>query len=160
MVGDRAVGKSNILLRYMNNKFDQNTQATLGVEFSSKYIRTADGNSVIRAQLWDTVGDERFKSVSNVYLRGAVGALLCFDVTNSLSFANLKGWLEQLRNVANQDIVILCVGNKTDLVDKRAVSKSEGEEFAMNNDIGYLETSALNGTNIDAAFLTIINRKF
>lgn len=94
MVGDRAVGKSNILNRYMNNKFDENSQATLGVEFSSKYIRTADEQSVIRAQLWDTVGDERFKSVSNVYLRGAVGALLCFDVTSPLSFSNLKGWLE------------------------------------------------------------------
>ena len=94
MVGDRAVGKSNILLRYMDNKFDEHSQATLGVEFSSKFIKTADGKSVIRAQLWDTVGDERFKSVSNIYLRGAVGALLCYDVTNPMSFNNLKGWLE------------------------------------------------------------------
>jgi small GTP-binding protein len=97
------------------------------VEFSSKYIRTADGNSVIRAQLWDTVGDERFKSVSNIYLKGAVGALICYDVTNPQSFSNLKDWLDQLRNVANEDIVIMCVGNKTDLVDQRKVTKSDGE---------------------------------
>lgn len=119
MVGDSGVGKSNILNRYMNNKFDDGMTATIGVEFSSKYIRTADDKATVRVQLWDTVGDERFKSVSNIYMRNAVGALLCYDVTSTKSFASLKAWIEKLRSVADTDIVVLCVGNKTDLTDLR-----------------------------------------
>jgi small GTP-binding protein len=101
----------------MNNKFDDGMTATIGVEFSSKYIRTADDKATVRVQLWDTVGDERFKSVSNIYMRNAVGALLCYDVTSTKSFASLKTWIEKLRSVADTDIVVLCVGNKTDLTD-------------------------------------------
>ena len=117
MVGDSGVGKSNILNRYMNNKFDELSTATIGVEFSSKYIRTADGKATVRVQLWDTVGDERFKSVSNIYMRGAVGALLCYDVTNPKSFSSLQSWLDKLRSVADTDLVVLSVGNKIDLTD-------------------------------------------
>ena len=121
MCGDSGVGKSNMLLRYMNDKFDETTATTLGVEFSSKYIKMNEDETV-RAQLWDTVGDERFRTVSNIYLKGAVGALLVYDITSRKSFNDLKEWLGKLNEVGQQDIVILMVGNKTDLEEDRVVS--------------------------------------
>ena len=121
MVGDSGVGKTNILLRYMNNDYDPTSKTTLGVEFSSKYL-TMDDGAKIRAQLWDTAGEERFKTVANIYLKGAVGALLTYDVTSKESFESVQGWLDKLTECTNEGLVTLLVGNKIDLADQREVT--------------------------------------
>ena len=92
MVGNSGVGKTNILLRYVSDESDSHSKATLGVEFSFKFLGMKDG-SVVRAQLWDTAGEERFKSVANIYLKGSVGALLVYDVCDRNSFDGLSSWL-------------------------------------------------------------------
>ena len=121
MVGDSGVGKTNILLRYMSNDYDSNSKTTLGVEFSSKYL-TMDDGAKIRAQLWDTAGEERFKTVANIYLKGAVGALLTYSVTSKESFESVQGWLDKLIECTNEGLVVLLVGNKIDLADQREVT--------------------------------------
>ena len=129
LIGDSNVGKSNVLLRYVSNDFQQESRTTIGVLFQSKFIKTPDG-LVVRAQIWDTAGEERYKSVSKVYYRGAVGALLIYDITSRRSFENCQEWLNRLKDNSLEDIIIMLVGNKTDLQDKREVSTAEGQEFA------------------------------
>ena len=114
---------------------------------------------MIRAQIWDTAGEERYKSVSKVYYRSAVGALLLYDITSRKSFDNALDWLTRLKDNTQQDIVILLVGNKSDLVDQRVVSTQEGANFAQKHQLAFLETSALDSNNVELAFTTIINRK-
>ena len=125
MVGDSGVGKTNILLRYINDDHDKDSTTTLGVEFSSKILEMEDG-STVKAQLWDTAGEERFRTVANIYLRGAVGALLTYDVTDRTSFDSLQGWLDKLIENSPEGLIILLLGNKIDLVDSRKVSSQEG----------------------------------
>ena len=129
MIGDSSVGKSNLLSRYVSNDFQKESRTTIGVLFQSKFVKTDDG-LVIRAQIWDTAGEERYKSVSKVYYRAAVGALLVYDITSRSSFDNALDWLTRLKENAQEDIVILLIGNKTDLVDKREVTTQEGAAFA------------------------------
>ena len=143
----------------MSNEFQLESRTTIGVLFQSKFVKMADG-MIIRAQIWDTAGEERYKSVSKVYYRAAVGALLVYDITNRNSFENAQDWLARLKENSQEDIVILLVGNKTDLVDKRVVTTQEGAAFAQNNELAFLETSALDSNNVDLAFTTIINCKF
>ena len=158
LIGDSSVGKSNILLRYVSNDFQKESRTTIGVLFQSKFITTADG-LIVRAQIWDTAGEERYKSVSKVYYRGAVGALLIYDITNRRSFENCAEWLNRLKENSLEDIIIMLVGNKTDLVENREVSLAEGEEFAQKNELAFMETSALDGNNVATAFDTTINSK-
>ena len=160
MVGDAGVGKTNILLRYMSNEYEKHSKATLGVEFSSKYLKMED-DSTVRAQLWDTAGDERhYAPVANLYLKGAVGALLVYDITSRASFENIQAWLNRLLNDGREGIVVMLVGNKIDLSAERQVTSAEGQQFAMENDLAFMEVSALAGKNIELAFKTIITRKY
>ena len=159
LIGDPGVGKSNLLLRYVSNDFAHQSKTTIGVEFSSKMITTED-DLTIKAQIWDTAGEEKFKAVSKVYYRNAVGALLIYDITSRPSFENVEGWLEKLRENAASDLVVLLVGNKTDLEDQREVSTQEGTQLAQKHELAFLETSALDANNVDMAFSTIINCKY
>ena len=129
MIGDSGVGKSNLLNRYTKNEFSLETKATIGVEFATKSITTKDGRAV-KAQIWDTAGQERYRAITSAYYRGAVGALLVYDVTNYQSFKALEHWLKEIRDHAEKNIVILMVGNKTDLKHKRDVKKEEAAEYA------------------------------
>jgi Ras-related protein Rab-11A len=156
MIGDSGVGKSNLLNRYTKNEFSLETKATIGVEFATKSITTKDGKAV-KAQIWDTAGQERYRAITSAYYRGAVGALLVYDVTNYESFKNLEHWLNEIRDHAEKNIVILMVGNKTDLKHKRDVKKEEAAEYANQHRMAYIETSALDSTNVDVAYDRIIN---
>ena len=128
LVGDSGVGKSNILLRYTNNEFILESKATVGIEFASKKINV--GNSSIKAQIWDTAGQERFKSLTNLYYKGATGAIVVYDITRESSFENVDKWITELKNIADPDISILLVGNKSDLNDLRVVKIDQGEQKA------------------------------
>lgn len=129
MIGDSGVGKSNLLMRYTKGEFNIESKTTIGVEFATKSIRTQD-KKVIKAQIWDTAGLERYRAITNAYYRGAVGALLVYDVTSLSSFQHVSNWLKELKQYADSNIVILLVGNKTDLKDKREVRKEEAAQYA------------------------------
>eukprot|EP01132_Coremiostelium_polycephalum_P008646 gene8646-10643_t len=151
IIGDSAVGKSNLLNRFTRNEFTEKTKATIGVDFGTKSIEI-DGK-VVTAQCWDTAGQERFRAVTSGYYRGAVGAMIVYDITSKvISFKNVTRWLNELREMAEPDILIMMVGNKSDLELSREVPTKEAQAFAESNKISFLETSALNSNNVNQAF--------
>lgn len=111
---------------------------------------------MIKAQIWDTAGQERYRAITSAYYRGAVGCLLIFDITKRQSFENLTRWLRELRDHADSNIVIMVVGNKSDLRHLRSVTEDQGRQLAEDEGLVFLETSALEATNIHKAFNTII----
>jgi len=123
LVGDSGVGKSNILTRYLDNTFTEESKATVGVEFGAKKLEI--NNSKIKAQIWDTAGQERYRSITNAYYKGAKGALLVYDVTATSSFSSIDRWISELKSLGDPDMCILIVGNKIDLGDKRLISADE-----------------------------------
>jgi len=151
IIGDAGTGKSCILHSFIENKFKNNSTHTIGVEFGSKVVNI--GNKVVKLQIWDTAGQERFRSVTRSYYRGAAGALLCYDVTNRESFNSLPTWLSDARTLASPEIVTILVGNKIDLEKDREVTYLEASRFAQENDLMFLETSALTGEGVEEVFL-------
>ncbi|CAK82965.1 unnamed protein product (macronuclear) [Paramecium tetraurelia] len=158
LIGDSGVGKTNILKRFINNDFQLESKPTIGVEFATKTLQQS-GKSV-KCQIWDTAGQERYRAITNAYYRGAVGAFICYDVTREPTFKNTEKWLAELKEHADGNIVIIMIGNKTDAVDQRAVRTDEASNFCEQQKIGFIETSALDGTNIDVAFNKIVANIF
>jgi len=155
LIGDAGVGKSNLLSRFTRNEFNLESKSTIGVEFATRSIQT-DGKT-IKAQIWDTAGQERYRAITSAYYRGAVGALLVYDISKSPTFQNVERWLKELKDHAESNIVIMLVGNKCDLKHLRQVSTDEGSSFSAANGISFIETSALDATNVDAAFRSILS---
>ena len=152
------VGKTNIVSRYIKNEFNKDSMSTIGVEFGSKEL-VIEGHNV-KVQIWDTAGQEKYKSITNAYYKGAKGAFVVYDITNKNSFDNADNWLNNLRASADKKCSIILIGNKRDLEDKREVSIEQGEEKAKNSEIAFMETSALSGDNIDKAFEMMINEAY
>eukprot|EP01103_Thecamoeba_quadrilineata_P018581 TRINITY_DN7122_c0_g1_i1.p1 TRINITY_DN7122_c0_g1~~TRINITY_DN7122_c0_g1_i1.p1 ORF type:complete len:205 (+),score=25.84 TRINITY_DN7122_c0_g1_i1:18-632(+) len=150
IVGDTAVGKSCLLLQFTDNRFQAVYDLTIGVEFGSKTV-TIEQNQV-KLQIWDTAGQEKFRSITRSYYRGASGCLLVYDITRRETFEHLGTWLDDCRKFSNQNIVIMLIGNKVDEESKRAVSKEEGEEFAKRYNLTFIETSAKTNQNVEQAF--------
>uniref|UniRef100_A0A7S4KVV1 Ras-related protein Rab-11A n=1 Tax=Paramoeba aestuarina TaxID=180227 RepID=A0A7S4KVV1_9EUKA len=154
LIGDSGVGKSNLLSRFTRNEFSLETKSTIGVEFATRSIQV-DGKT-IKAQIWDTAGQERYRAITSAYYRGAVGALLCYDIAKSVTYKNVERWLTELRENAAENIVIMLVGNKSDLKHLREVPTDEAREFVEKNGLTFIETSALDSSNVDTAFQNII----
>uniref|UniRef100_A0A8C5MF43 small monomeric GTPase n=1 Tax=Leptobrachium leishanense TaxID=445787 RepID=A0A8C5MF43_9ANUR len=154
LIGDSGVGKSNLLSRFTRNEFNLESKSTIGVEFATRSIQV-DGKTV-KAQIWDTAGQERYRAITSAYYRGAVGALLVYDIAKHLTYENVERWLKELRDHADNNIVIMLVGNKSDLRHLRAVPTDEARAFAEKNGLSFIETSALDSTNVEAAFQTIL----
>ncbi|KAI8060464.1 GTP-binding protein [Gongronella butleri] len=156
LIGDSGVGKSNLLSRFTTNEFNLESKSTIGVEFATKNIEI--DNHTIKAQIWDTSGQERYRAITGAYYRGAVGALLVYDITRQTSFQNVTHWLKELREHADPNIVIMLVGNKVDLSEtNRAVTTEEGGALAEQEGFLFMETSALDATNVENAFATVFN---
>jgi len=155
IIGDSSVGKSNLLVRFTRNEFNEKSKATIGVDFGTKSVEI--NGKVVTAQCWDTAGQERFRAVTSGYYRGAVGAMIVYDVTSKVTFKNVTRWLNELREMADPDILIMMVGNKCDLEQQREVATQEAASFAEANKISFLETSALNGQNVTQAFETLLS---
>ena len=155
LIGDSGVGKTNILTRYVNDEFSFSTQSTVGVEFSGKIIKK-DGKT-IKLQIWDTAGEERYKSITSAYYKGSKGALVVYDISKRTTFENVNKWIDELKLKGNEDIIIMLVGNKSDLEDKREVQIEEVENKSKLYKIAFCETSAMNGKNIEQAFDSLIN---
>ena len=153
IVGDSHVGKSNILLRFSKNTFDQGHQATLGIEFANKHL--IYNNTDYLVQIWDTAGQERFKNIIASYYRGAHGILLIYDVTDKDSFKNLSNWIIEIEKNSSKQVLKVLIGNKTDLEDKRVVTYNQGKEFADTYGLKYIETSAKKNLNVNEAFETL-----
>ena len=156
LIGDSCVGKSNILLKYLKNEFDPNSRATVGVEFGTKNIII--NNKKIKIQIWDTAGQERYRSITSAYYKGAKGALIVYDITRKCTFDNIDKWISDLKLNGDKNICIVILGNKSDLDDKREVSKGDGIKKSEMYKTAFLETSALNGDNIIKAFDEIIEQ--
>lgn len=160
LIGESGVGKSNLLSRFTKNEFNHDSRTTIGVEFSTRTV-TLD-NFTIKAQIWDTAGLERYRAITSAYYRGAVGALLVYDITKHLTYESAERWLKELYDHADPHIVVMLVGNKRDLDSLRTVPCEDAKNFAEKNGLMFMETSALDSTNVEVAFhevLTAIHKK-
>ncbi|KAL0384637.1 UNVERIFIED_CONTAM: Ras-related protein RABA2a [Sesamum radiatum] len=155
LIGDSGVGKSNLLSRFTRNEFCLESKSTIGVEFATRTLQV-EGRT-IKAQIWDTAGQERYRAITSAYYRGALGALLVYDVTKPTTFDNVSRWLKELRDHADSNIVIMLIGNKTDLKHLRAVATEDAQGFAEKEGLSFIETSALEATNVEKAFQTILS---
>ena len=151
IVGDASVGKSNLLLRYTHGQFREEYQLTIGVEFGSSNI-TIDKN-VFRIQIWDTAGQENFKSITRSYYKNSACALIVYDITRRVSFENLSDWIEDCKNSSPKTVFMVLVGNKCDLEENREVTEEEGKEFAERHGMLFFETSAKTGQNVKEVFI-------
>ena len=151
IIGDTGVGKSCLLLQFTDKRFQPVHDLTIGVEFGARMINI--NGKQIKLQIWDTAGQESFRSITRSYYRGAAGALLVYDITRRETFSHLTRWLEEARQNASSNMVIMLVGNKGDMDHRRTVSYEEGEKFAKDNDLIFLETSAKTAVNVEGAFV-------
>lgn len=150
IIGDPSVGKSNIVLKYANNKFTDDYQATIGVEFGAKNIEI--NKKTIRIQIWDTAGQENFRSIIRAYYKNCCCAIVTYDITSRKSFESIQNWMEEVKCEAPSTVQIILVGNKCDLEDQRAVTRDEGQELAQKEGIIFMETSAKTGDGIEEIF--------
>uniref|UniRef100_A0A8C5GA70 Ras-related protein Rab-4 n=1 Tax=Gouania willdenowi TaxID=441366 RepID=A0A8C5GA70_GOUWI len=151
VIGSAGAGKSCLLHQFIENKFKQDSNHTIGVEFGSRVVTV--GGKTVKLQIWDTAGQERFRSVTRSYYRGAAGALLVYDITSRETYNALTNWLTDARTLASPNIVIILCGNKKDLDADREVTFLEASRFAQENELMFLETSALTGENVEEGFL-------
>ncbi|KAF8118625.1 hypothetical protein N665_0004s0105 [Sinapis alba] len=156
LIGDSGVGKSNLLSRFTKNEFSLESKSTIGVEFATRSLNVDD--KVIKAQIWDTAGQERYRAITSAYYRGAVGALLVYDVTRHSTFENVETWLKELRNHTDPNIVVMLVGNKSDLRHLVAVQTEDAKSFAEKESLCFMETSALESTNVEDAFAEVLTQ--
>ena len=154
LIGDSAVGKTNIMNKYLKGKFLENSRATVGVEFGTKLFNISEHK--IKAQIWDTAGQEKYRSITSAYYKGSKGAFIVYDITRKNSFDNVEKWINDLKIIGDPKINIMLIGNKIDLEDQREVLREQGEEKAKSFGCAFLETSALNGDNIEKGFELMI----
>lgn len=159
LVGDMNVGKTYLLSRYIKGQLPKSAGPTIGVEFSTKTVRLSN-QATVKAQIWDTAGTERYRAITTAHYRRAIGALLVYDVTQKGTLDGIQKWVQQLRDHAEPDIVILLVGNKTDLVERnpalRQVTEAQGREVAGKEGMMFIETSAVSGVKVTDAFETLL----
>jgi len=150
-IGDQFVGKSSIINRYIDDKFNENIRPTLAIDYKTKMIQK--GENLIKISIYDTAGEEKYRHLIKNYYNGSNGILLVFDITDKNSFDNLNFWLDELEKNCNlNNLYIFLVGNKTDLKKERKVSYDEAKNFADMKKIPYIEISAKTGDNIDKLF--------
>ena len=155
LLGDSGVGKTNLISRYIHNAFQQDTKATIGVEFFCKTFKV-NNNKVVKIEIWDTAGQERYKSITSVYYKGAKGAFIVYDITSRKSFDNVDKWIEEIKEKTSKDIKLLVIGNKIDLNEQRVISTEEAKYRYKDMDIPVIETLALNDTNFEYAFINMV----
>ena len=156
LAGDSGVGKSNLFSRFHKNEFSLESATTLGVEFATKTMIIED--ATLKAQIWDTCGQEQFRALTKTYYKKAAGAIIVYDITKKNSFDSVERWYQDIKENAGEDIVILLVGNKADLRHIRQVETSVAATYAKSKDMAFIETSALDSTNVENAFQTIVKQ--
>ena len=150
IVGDPSVGKSNLLMKFAHNKFTDDYQTTIGVEFGAKNIQI--NNKIYRIQIWDTAGQENFRSITRAYYQKCVCAMVVYDITCRETFEHIQSWLQDIHDQSPETVLIILIGNKIDLENKRIVSTDEGKDFATQNGHIFMETSAKTGEGVNDIF--------
>jgi len=153
LLGDQSVGKTSLITRFMYDTFDNTYQATIGIDFLSKAMYLED--RTVRLQLWDTAGQERYRSLIPSYIRDCSVAIVVFDITNRASFMSTSKWIDDVRSERGNDVIVVLVGNKADLSDKRQVTLEEANAKATQLNILFMETSAKAGHNVKSLFKKI-----
>ncbi|KAL5489941.1 RYH1 [Sanghuangporus weigelae] len=153
LLGDQSVGKTSLITRFMYDTFDNTYQATIGIDFLSKTMYLED--RTVRLQLWDTAGQERFRSLIPSYIRDSSVAIVVYDITNRQSFLSTTRWIDEVRSERGNDVIIVLVGNKADLSDKRQIGLEEAQKQADDLSIMFMETSAKAGHNVKSLFKKI-----
>ena len=153
LLGNSDVGKSSLLLRFVDSLWNDAFVPTIGVDFKVKTLEI--NNKKVKMQIWDTAGQERFRTVVSTYFKGAHGILLLYDVTNKDSFKNLESWLIEIEKNSSDKVLKILLGNKCDLSDDREIQTEEGQAFAIRNGMEFMETSAKMNTNVSEAFETL-----
>ncbi|KAI9321627.1 rab protein 6 [Dichotomocladium elegans] len=152
-LGEQSVGKTSLITRFMYDTFDNTYQATIGIDFLSKTMYLDE--RTIRLQLWDTAGQERFRSLIPSYIRDSSVCVVVYDITKRTSFMNTTKWIDDVRAERGHDVIIVMVGNKTDLNEKRQVTIDEAEKMAKEYSVMHVETSAKAGYNVKTLFRKI-----
>ena len=152
LIGDTSVGKSCLLTRFADDQFTDNYVTTIGVDFRFKTMIVMD--KIIKVQVWDTAGEERYRSITNAYYRGAEGILIVFDLTNEESFKSIQNWINEVTVFTGKDVIIICLGNKSDL--KSEISKNTIDEFKKKTNLEIFNVSAKTGEGVEEAFKHII----
>mmetsp|Transcript_49575 Transcript_49575/g.91446 ORF Transcript_49575/g.91446 Transcript_49575/m.91446 type:complete len:203 (+) Transcript_49575:83-691(+) len=156
LLGDSAVGKTSLLMRFCESKFDSNFVITIGVDFQRKQV-THKGKTLM-LQVWDTAGQERFRTITPAYYRTAMGVVITYDITDRVTFEHVEYWLQQLTQHGDENVQRILVGNKVDLQDNRKVSHQEGVDLAKRFNMAFFETSAKSGQDVETAFLSIAEK--
>ncbi|CAL9047909.1 ras-related protein RABA4d-like [Musa acuminata AAA Group] len=154
VIGDSAVGKTQLLGRFTKDEFFLDSKSTIGVEFQTRTLVL--NRKRIKAQIWDTAGQERYRAITSAYYRGALGAMLVYDITKRQTFDHVVRWIDELRANADNSIVVMLIGNKSDLAKNRVVSTEDAMEFAEEQGLFFSEASALSGDNVETAFLRLL----
>jgi len=156
-----GVGKSSLMSQYIKKEFPESPLPTIAIEFATKIIKIKEGGYV-KAQIWDTAGQEKYKSITSHHYRKAVGALLVYDVTRRITFDNCLKWYKELKVFTDQECVICIVGNKLDLIEgnpkRREVTYEEGKKFAKQNKTLFFETSAKKNDNVVECFEELLQQ--
>jgi Ras-related protein Rab-2A len=150
IIGDSGVGKSCLAVQFVDHRFQQIHDLTIGADCSSRIIQIK--NQMIKAQIWDTAGQEMFRSITKSYYKHACIALCVFDITRRDTYNHLHSWIKEIRELASPNVTLVLVGNKKDLEEARSVSTEEAVNFAKNNNMLFFETSAKTSVNVDVVF--------
>ena len=157
LLGDSSVGKTCFLMRYTDNTFQEIHMSTIGLDYKLKNVQLDDGK-MVKIQIWDTAGQDRFRSITKNYYKGAHGIILIYDVTSRKTFDNVKNWVAQIKEEVTDKVSIILVGNKIDDVDGRKVQTEEGQKMAKECGLSFFETSAKSGQNIDSTFNELVKK--
>jgi len=150
LLGDSAVGKSSLLMRFCESRFDNNHVLTIGVDF--KWKKVTRNERKLKLQVWDTAGQERFRTITPAYYHAAMGVVLTYDITDEETFKHVEYWVEQLQSHGDENVQRILVGNKSDLTDLRKVSAEDGRALAEKYGMSFFECSAKTGASVDEAF--------
>ncbi|KAH3744760.1 Rab GTPase [Pelomyxa schiedti] len=153
IIGETGVGKSCLLMQFVDNTFTTNFMSTIGIDFKIKNV-VLEGRKV-KLQIWDTAGQERYRNITTAYFRGAMGVLLVFDVTDESSFANITSWMSSIKEHAPPNVKVALIGNKCDITGSRVVTTERGKALANQYSIPFYETSAKDATNVNDAFVSL-----
>ncbi len=157
LLGDSEVGKSCFLMRYSDNVFVENYITTIGLDYKLKSVKL-DSGKTIKVQLWDTAGQDKYRTIAKNYFKGSHGILLLYDVTKQSSFENIREWIHDIKEEVSDKAIIFLIANKIDMVDSRKISKEKGEELAEEYKIPFFEASAKSGENVDEVFKALYNK--
>ncbi|MEE6514358.1 hypothetical protein FKM82_022397 [Ascaphus truei] len=156
LLGESAVGKSSLVLRFVKGQFHEYQESTIGAAFLTQTVCLDD--TTVKFEIWDTAGQERYHSLAPMYYRGAQAAIVVYDITNTETFARAKNWVKELQRQASPNIVIALSGNKADLANKRAVDFQEAQAYADDNSLLFMETSAKTAMNVNEIFMAIAKK--